>query len=170
MCSVLFPMLFININKVNKNYYRLYKWILEIEKSMKKYQSRISYLLLGIILIVLISPLIFMPPNIMGVVITLIVIAFTLHLFSNTYYTIGGKELTVKSGFFIYKKIDVTSIRKISETNSLLSAPALSFDRLEIWYSKYGSIMISPKDKSNFIDDILKINPEIEIVFNSTKK
>ena len=43
--------------------------------------------------------------------------------------------------------IDIKSIRKIIETYNPLSSPAASIDRLEIFYNKFDSILISPKDK-----------------------
>ncbi|MFC3199468.1 PH domain-containing protein [Parapedobacter deserti] len=53
---------------------------------------------------------------------------------------------------------------QIEETRTLISAPAPSLDRLEIFYNKFDSIVISPKDKQGFIADLLKLNPEIEVV------
>lgn len=100
-----------------------------------------------------------------GTIICIIVSAFVIHLFFSTYYIINDKELSIKSSFLVNKKVDINSIRKISETNNPISSPATSFDRLELVYNKHGSILISPKDKSGFIKDILKVNPEIEIVY-----
>ena len=130
---------------------------------MKKYQSGISYGLLAAIIVIIIAPIIFLPFNMLGMIINLLVLVFILHLFWTTYYIIDGKDLIIKSGFVVDKKLAINLIRKISETSSIMSAPAASFDRLEINYGKYSSIIISPKDKSNFIKDILKINPAIDI-------
>jgi hypothetical protein len=88
-----------------------------------------------------------------------------MQLFINTYYVIDKESLKIKSGFLYNAIIDIHSIRKIEESNSPLSSPAASFDRLEIIYNKYDSILISPKDKHSFIQDILKINPSIEIKY-----
>ncbi|WP_281542495.1 PH domain-containing protein [Maribacter aestuarii] len=130
---------------------------------MKKYKSGISYGLLAAIIVIIIAPIIFLPFNILVIIINLFVLIFIFHLFWNTYYIIDGKDLIIKSGFVVDKKLAIDLIRKISETSSIMSAPAASFDRLEINYGKYSSIIISPKDKSNFIKDILKINPAIDI-------
>jgi energy-coupling factor transporter transmembrane protein EcfT len=130
---------------------------------MKKYQSGISYGLLAAIIVIIIAPIIFLPFNMVGMIINLLVLVFILHLFWTTYYIIDGKDLIIKSGFVVDKKLAINLIRKISETSSIMSAPAASFDRLEINYGKYSSIIISPKNKSDFINDILKINPAIDI-------
>jgi len=60
-------------------------------------------------------------------------------------------------------KIPISSINTIKETDNIISSPAASLDRLEIFYGKYDSIIISPMDKNEFIQDLLKINPNIEV-------
>lgn len=103
------------------------------------------------------------PPFWLGLGINVLFIAFVAYLFLTTYYVIEGNFLRVKSGFLINKIIDIHTIRIISETNNPIGAPAASLDRLEISYNKHDTILISPKDKSGFIDQILRINPQIEI-------
>ena len=56
---------------------------------------------------------------------------------------------------FYLKSIDIKSIRKIEETNTIISASANSFDRL----------VVSPENKEQFIEDLLAINPEIEVKY-----
>ncbi|MEG0697900.1 MAG: PH domain-containing protein, partial [Algoriella sp.] len=68
-----------------------------------------------------------------------------------------------KSGFLVNKKIDINSITKISKTNNPISSPALSLDRIEIFYNKYDSVIISPKNEQEFIQDLQKINSSIII-------
>ncbi len=55
-------------------------------------------------------------------------------------------------------------IKKMKSTKSLMSSPALSIDRLEIFYNKYDSVMVSPKEKDDFIRRLLLENPAIEIL------
>ena len=60
------------------------------------------------------------------------------------------------------KNIEIEKITAISKTNSLLSSPAASITgRIELNYGKYSSIIISPKNKMAFIEDLIKINPNI---------
>ena len=136
---------------------------------MIKYQSKISYGLVLFILAILVGSTIPMISNKIwfGLIINLIVAAFIAHLFLTTYYIIDEGFLTVKCGFLINKKIDINAIRSISETNNPISAPAASFDRLEIVYHQFNSILISPKHKSGFIDHITRINSEIEVLDKS---
>lgn len=90
-------------------------------------------------------------------------ILFIAHLFLNTFYTVENEKLHVESGFLINISIDIQQIKKISETNTIMSAPAVSFDRLEILYNKFDTVVISPKEKLQFIQAIKKINPEVEV-------
>lgn len=79
-----------------------------------------------------------------------------------TYYQIEDRVLRIKSGFLFNKTITIESIRKITSTKSALSSPATSPARLEIMYNKNDSIIISPKDKAGFINELKKIKPDIE--------
>ena len=90
-------------------------------------------------------------------------ILFIANMFCTTFYIIENERLQVKSGFLINFSIDIQQIKKISETNTLMSAPAISFDRLEILYNKFDTVVISPKEKMQFIDAIKRINPQVEV-------
>lgn len=98
-----------------------------------------------------------------GVAVLLVTLLFIVHLITTTYYQIEHGALRIKSGFIINKLIAINSIRKIHKSNSLFSSPAASLDRLEIFYNKYDSILISPKDKEEFLAQLRNINPAIEI-------
>lgn len=99
----------------------------------------------------------------LGIVILFPAIIFVVHMFLSTHYTIDDDRLIIKSGFLFNKTIDIRTIKKVSETNNLLSSPATSIDRLEITYDKFDSVLISPKHKKEFIHDITTINPNIEV-------
>ncbi|MFI5162710.1 MAG: PH domain-containing protein [Sphingobacteriales bacterium] len=96
-----------------------------------------------------------------GVIIIIAGALFILHLFTHTYYTISGNTLYVKSGFIIGINIDIMAVTKVTATQNMLSSPALSLDRLEIFYNKYDSVMISPDDKAGFIEQLKSISSGI---------
>ncbi len=98
-----------------------------------------------------------------GIIIMAAVIIFIVYLFLNTYYQISENQLIVRAGFLINLKIDINSIRKIAYTQSFISAPATSIDRLEISYNKYDSVLISPLEKDEIIQHLTKLNPNIQI-------
>lgn len=87
---------------------------------------------------------------------------FIAHLFLRTVYTIDHDQLKIKCGIFSYQPIDIHEIREISKTKSIISSPAPSFDRIEIKYGKFDTIIISPNDKLSFANDLSLINPTIK--------
>jgi len=95
---------------------------------------------------------------IMGVLILVLI-----HTYFNTYYTITGNELKVRYGLIINKTIDISSIKKVVPTRDMRSAPALSTDRVEIFYNQNDSVLISPEDQAEFIERLKTINGEIVV-------
>lgn len=141
---------------------------------MKKlYKSKIGLelviplvLIFGTVLALTISQ----KPSWIGIVILLPVMIFVAHMFMTTNYTIESDVLIIKCGFLFNKTIDIRTISKISETNNPLSSPATSLDRLEIMYGKFDSVIISPKQKTEFINDIKKLNPNVEVKYKQRQK
>lgn len=133
---------------------------------MKKYRSKISAGLVFFIFVVLggTSTIMIINNAWAGLVINLVVIGFIIYLFSSTYYIINQNDLIVKSGFIINLTIRIDKIKKIAETNNPLSSPATSLDRIAIYYNKSNSVMISPREKADFINKLLHINGQIEVV------
>ena len=132
------------------------------------YKSKVSYGLLLVIFLVFYGP--FVPDLInkelnskmlMTIGLLTLLFAFILHMFFKTRYIIDENKLKIKCGFIPYKPIDIATIKEIARTKSIISSPAPSFDRIVIKYGKYDEIIISPKDKQNFVKDLLKINPKI---------
>ncbi len=65
--------------------------------------------------------------------------------------------------FFLLPPIEVSTIKQITKTHNPLGSPALSLDRLAISYNQYDSVMISPKDKTEFVQYLQRMNPAIEV-------
>ena len=136
----------------------------------KNYASKRSYALLIFIFLVFFGPLIlkvvkgeFYSSQIGILAFLFIAFSLVLHLFIKTNYRIKNRQLIIKSGFYTYPPIQIDEIKEIVKTNSILSAPAPSFDRIEIKYGKFDSIIISPQNKLNFAKDLATINPSILI-------
>lgn len=81
-------------------------------------------------------------------------------LFSKIKYVIDGQILKIWS-----IKVEIKSIKRIYKTRNPLSSPALSLDRIAIVYNKYEEVLISPKNKQEFVEELLKINPDILVEF-----
>ncbi len=90
-------------------------------------------------------------------------IILVLNIFLQTDYTISNEgKLFIRCGVFYKTNINISDIHSVEQTSELTSAPALSFDRLEIKYGNNKSIIISPKDKRGFIEKLLMIQPTIQ--------
>ena len=90
--------------------------------------------------------------------------ALTIYMFSLTFltrYVIEGESLTVFYGFFMKRRIPVSTISSVRPTRSLLASPALSLRRLAISYNKYDEILVSPKDQEAFVAMLKALNPHI---------
>lgn len=99
--------------------------------------------------------------NILTIVILLPFAALMLMPFFGTKYTLTDSQLYVDSGLST-QTIELTDITHITPTRSMTSAPALSLDRLKIKY-RNKEILISPKDKSRFYQEIQARNIKIVI-------
>lgn len=102
--------------------------------------------------------------NYIGAAIVGFLILFFIYLYLSTEYIITNDNgLLIKCGFLINERIDIKAINKINKTRTILAAPAFSFERIQIYFGLYQSVVISPVNKDNFIKQLLLINPEIEI-------
>ncbi len=139
---------------------------------MKRYPSKISYGLLIFVLASLIAGTIPLISNGNWVVfsINLTVLVFVLYVFFSVHYVVERNTLVVRIGFLIMKRIEISTIKIIAESNSWISSPAASLDRLNIIYKKHGSILVSPKDKEGFIRELTRINPDIEVNYKLNQK
>jgi len=96
-----------------------------------------------------------------GIFVITPIFAFVGYTLATTYYVIEGEILRVKSGLFYNKTFAIKTFRKMVNTNNAISAPAASLDRLELFFDGYDSVVISPKDKTAFIEHVKSINPNI---------
>jgi uncharacterized membrane protein YdbT with pleckstrin-like domain len=89
-----------------------------------------------------------------------------MYLLYDTNYTITEGNLKVHSGFIVNKNIPIATIQSVKKTDSLMSSPASSLsDRIEVFYGNKKSVIISPKDRKEFLNELLKQNTEIKIEF-----
>ena len=91
---------------------------------------------------------------------------FFFYTFLTTYYTISQTKFSYKCGFF-KGKIDIQKIRKIEYNNSIFVPVTLklgwSHKGLIINYNQYDDVYISPKNRDQFVAELLKSNPNIII-------
>lgn len=88
--------------------------------------------------------------------------ALLLWIWFSTGYTLTETHLIVRSAFLTWQ-YPLASVKRVRPTRSPLSAPALSMNRLEIQLHRRASILVSPKDREEFLR-ILRVRcPEAEI-------
>lgn len=100
----------------------------------------------------------------MALIPLLLVSAYIAHLFQNTYYVIEGGNLRIRCGLYFDRHIEISSIKRVAPSRLMMSAPAVSMDRLEILYNRFDSVLVSPKDKEAFLHQLRQINPRIEVI------
>jgi general stress protein CsbA len=130
------------------------------------YRSKISYGLFIPILLVLLFVSVQMlrhDKGWMGLIVTLPILGYFIYLIWAVRYTLSSDHLHISAGFIYNKKIALSEIRSLVETNNPLSSPALSLDRIDVRFGKSGTILISPKDKERFMTEVLNRAPHVEI-------
>jgi hypothetical protein len=80
---------------------------------------------------------------------------------TSTYYDVTDTTLRVRSAF-VRLSIPLSTIRSLRTTRSVLSAPALSLDRLEVQHAS-GRVVVSPRDQAGFVKAIRDRVPGVVI-------
>ncbi len=129
------------------------------------YRSKIGLGLVAFVGIVLLIVFAIMIVNQIwvGFLINLLATSFIFYTLLTTQYIISKDSLRIQSGFLYDETLTINNIISITETRNPLSSPAASLERLELKLKNSYSILISPKEKNEFIDHILQINPAIII-------
>ena len=132
------------------------------------YYSKVSYTLLIVVFLVFFGSLVptFISAGFNGnttilFLAVVVLFGFISHMFFNTTYKIEKGKLYIKCGFFNYNPVNIGEMKKVSKSSNIISSPAASFDRIEITYGKFEELIISPRHKTKFVEDLQKINPGI---------
>lgn len=127
---------------------------------MKIYKSKIDWWLIIIIFVVFCYPIIdgilskqYALSSVFAGILFLVFL-----MFKSIQYKVDGQYLKIW-----WNKIDIKTIKKIYATKNPLSSPALSLDRIAVVYNKFDEVLISPKERADFIQELLKINPNIVV-------
>lgn len=95
-----------------------------------------------------------------------LVIGLLIWILLDTRYVIKNNNLLYRSGPF-RGRIDITKINKIKNHSGLyvpvLMKPALDTKGFIITYNKFDEVFISPRKADVFLQEILKINSQIEV-------
>lgn len=101
------------------------------------------------------------------IIIISLVTAFVLWVLLDTRYVIKNNFLLYRSGP-IRGRIDITKIKSIKRFSGLnvpvMLKPALDTKGFIVTYNQFDDLFISPKMSDIFIEEIKKINPQIEVI------
>ena len=100
--------------------------------------------------------------NIFWGLLSLLVIGFLIWIWFATGYRIENETIRINNGPF-KRQVNIKDINRISKRSNLLATHSLSIDRLVLHYGKYGEMLLSPKDESEFIELLLTKNPQIKV-------
>jgi hypothetical protein len=132
----------------------------------KTFRSKIDMLILVPVILVLAGVGVYMIVN--GILIGEIAIGlvglFIFYTYVYTSYVVtDDNKLKIRSGFLYNQEIYIKSIKKVRPTKNHRASPALSSDRLEISYNRYGRVVVSPNNKTEFLRELKVVNPRIRI-------
>ena len=100
---------------------------------------------------------------------TLPLALFLLLCFFKTGYVVDENMLIIHNGP-LKKKVPIKDIQKMKRTKNPLASPALSLDRIEISSHSHSDILlVSPKNKREFISLLKETNPDIKVDKNLTE-
>lgn len=99
--------------------------------------------------------------NVGGLLTAGLLTAFLCWLYVSTVYTVTDQGLRVRSGP-LNRWVDARAIDCVRPTNTILSAPALSLDRLEVT-GAFGCVVVSPSDKRGFVSALRRIAPRVRL-------
>ncbi|MDH6358788.1 PH domain-containing protein [Parabacteroides sp. PF5-9] len=106
----------------------------------------------------------FLSTNIGAMIGMLLIAALALHAMMNTYYRITTDgTLIAHCSIFPEKKIAIADIQALESTVMPMFSYALSMERIMIWIDDKPWMMVSPKEKQDFVKALRKINPNIVI-------
>lgn len=129
------------------------------------YKSKVDIWLICLVMavaIISVLPVILFAFSWIAVIISLGLFVFIAYCLFSTKYIIHNDILNIKCGFFINEKVNIMNIAKVLPVKSIIAAPAASLDRIGIYLSRQNTpVIISPKNKKDFVDNLRSINPNI---------
>lgn len=78
-------------------------------------------------------------------------------------YRIEDDKLYVGEVFRKGEAFDLKKLVSITPTRSMLSAPAASLRRIKLDFGCGKALVISPAEQDLFIDEVLRINPNVKV-------
>ncbi|MFA5556726.1 MAG: PH domain-containing protein [Flavobacteriaceae bacterium] len=147
-----------------------------MKRIYKSSVSKWTYLMFFLIVIIMIAPLftedwtaedLREKEFFIYIGVTVLTIGLFLWILFGTYYKIENDYLHHRSGP-LFGKMKISSIKKIKYHSGwyvpVLYRPSTDIVGVIITYNKFDDIYFSPQQRDEFVRDLLKINPEIEVI------
>ena len=77
-------------------------------------------------------------------------------------YIITDKQLIIKIGPIVERKININEMISAERSYRLLASPTTALRRLKITYDHY-DVLISPKNETEFLKLLKQINPDFQV-------
>lgn len=82
-------------------------------------------------------------------------------VYTSTAYIVSDQGVLVQSGP-VRRWVDAKLVERVRPVQSVLAAPALSENRLEV-SGGFGAIVVSPKDQAGFILALKRVAPQVRL-------
>ncbi len=134
---------------------------------MKVYPSRISVSMTCFVTLMMgyTGYMVFLSGEIIPTIIVAVIFLFVLSILFTVRYYIDPetKTLKIKVCGIPSGTIDLTEVKRIYKSRSIMSAPAASLKRICLDIKAGPDVLLSPRYQQDFLEEIKKINPEIDI-------
>jgi len=102
------------------------------------------------------------PVDLLGIILMPLMIYLLSAIWFHTQYKLEKERLNILY-VPLKKSIQIQDIHSVCHTKNPFVAPALSMNRIEINYGKYKTIQIAPNNINQFIHELQKMNPQIQM-------
>lgn len=129
------------------------------------FRTRVSVFLVVFITVVVMFPIVaaIKETPLVPVVMTVCIYILIMVMLFGIRYRIEGSMLYVG---FLFRKgdgYDLLKLESITPTRSIMSSPASSLRRIKLDFGCGKALVISPAAQDVFIDEILRINPNVKV-------
>lgn len=134
---------------------------------MKVYSSRVSVFMTCFVMLMMgyTGYVVYKSGDIVPVIVLALAFLFVLSIMLSIRYYVDAetKTLKIKVCGLPSGTVDLTQVKRIYKSNSILSAPAASLNRICIDIKSGPDVLVSPRYQQDFLKEIKKINPDVMI-------
>lgn len=135
------------------------------------FKSKVDWWIPAVVLftvaVAFIGPIIDGELFVMGFIVAVPLAVLEVAMFASVKYQICGNELGIRNCLYRWEWYPIDKIQEVRKSRGILSAPALSLDRISIRFSDRSILKssmpleISPENRDGFIARLREINPSI---------